>query len=210
MKIEIRNERKEEEFEVENLVRESFWNVYRPGCSEHLILHNYRKDENYVEDLSKVITLDGKIIGQIMFSEAEVRNKNTKEIIKGLTFGPICILPQFQKLGLGEKLISYTIEKAKKARYPFIIIFGSPDYYHKYGFITAKDLGIFIEKQKEDDDFPFVMIKVLDDEYTTIFKEQGTWIYKDPEGYKIDLEELEAFDKKFPKKIKEKREGQLE
>ena len=70
--ITIRLERKEEYREVENMVRESFWNVYRPGCMEHFMLHELRKDVAFVPELDFVMELDGTLIGQNMFMRAAI------------------------------------------------------------------------------------------------------------------------------------------
>lgn len=61
----IRQEREEDEATVENLVREAFWNVYRPGCQEHYVLHRLRASPNFVRELAFVMEGDGRIIGQI-------------------------------------------------------------------------------------------------------------------------------------------------
>lgn len=61
----IRQERAEDEATVENLVREAFWNVYRPGCQEHDVLHRLRASPNFVRELAFVMEGDGRIIGQI-------------------------------------------------------------------------------------------------------------------------------------------------
>ena len=63
----IRLEKKEEHRTVENLVRESFWNVYRPGCSEHYVIHVLRDDPAFVKELDFVMERDGVLIGQNMF-----------------------------------------------------------------------------------------------------------------------------------------------
>lgn len=63
----IRLEKKEDYKEVENLVRESFWNVYRPGCSEHYVIHVLRNDPLFVPELDLVMEKDGRLIGQNMF-----------------------------------------------------------------------------------------------------------------------------------------------
>lgn len=57
--IEIRPTRPDEFRKTEELVREAFWNVYRPGCTEHFVLHCLRKDPAFVPDLDLVLTLDG-------------------------------------------------------------------------------------------------------------------------------------------------------
>ena len=58
---EIRNERVEEQREVENLIRESFWNVYRPGCLEHYVMHCLRKDPAFIPELNFVMTAEGNL-----------------------------------------------------------------------------------------------------------------------------------------------------
>ena len=68
----IRLERENEYHEVENLVRESFWNVYRPGCLEHYVLHQLRNDPAFVPELDFVMTLDGQLIGQNMYMKAVI------------------------------------------------------------------------------------------------------------------------------------------
>lgn len=62
--ISFRLERKEDYLAVENLVRESFWNVYRPGCLEHYVLKKLRDCPQFVRELDFVMELDGEIIGQ--------------------------------------------------------------------------------------------------------------------------------------------------
>jgi len=72
----IRNERKEEQREVEFLVRESFWNVYRPGCLEHYVLNHLRDDADFIPELNFVMEKDGRIIGQNMFMKAVIKADN--------------------------------------------------------------------------------------------------------------------------------------
>ena len=63
--LNIRLENETEYREVENLVRESFWNVYRPGCLEHFVLHELRKDPDFVSELDLVLEKDGKTLARI-------------------------------------------------------------------------------------------------------------------------------------------------
>lgn len=208
MNIEIREELPNEYHEVENLVREAFWNVYRPGCAEHLILHQFRNHPHYLKNLSKVLLIDGKLVGQIMFSNAKLRNEKTGQIKEIATFGPFAILPDFQKQGLGEKLAQYSISQAREEGISHLVIFGNPDYYHKYGFVTASDYGIYLDEQNKEEVLEFVMVLDLQKD-ASVTPENGPWLYRDPEGYEVDEEELTAFDSGFPLKKKEKRPGQL-
>lgn len=203
--MKIRLENKNDYFEVETLTREAFWNVYRPGCFEHLVVHNLRKDKCFVKELDYVIEEKGKIIANIVYAKGKLKLENGKseEI---LLFGPASVLPEYQKQGYGKKIIQYTMQKAKELGFNEIVITGNPEYYRKYGFESASKYNIFYEGMDKSEESPFFMICILNREK---FNHTGGF-YSDPECYNVDEKELEEFDKKFPLKIKEKREGQLE
>lgn len=201
----IRLEEEKDYFETENLTREAFWNVYREGCFEHLIIHNLRKDKSFAKELDYCIEIDNKIIANIVYAKGKLKleNGNIREI---LIFGPVSVLPEYQKKGYGEKLINYTIEKAKELGYDAIVIMGNPNYYKKFGFESCSKYKIYYEGLDKNEEAPFFMIKILNDNNIENLK----GIYSDPDCYKADEKELEEFDKKFPFKIKEKIEGQIE
>lgn len=201
----IRLEEEKDYFETENLTREAFWNVYREGCFEHLIIHNLRKDKSFVKELDYCIEIDNKIIANIVYAKGKLKleNGNIREI---LIFGPVSVLPKYQKKGYGEKLINYTIEKAKELGFDAIVIMGNPNYYKKFGFESCSKYKIYYEGIDKKEETPFFMIKILNDNNIENLK----GIYSDPDCYKADEKELEEFDKKFPFKIKEKIEGQIE
>lgn len=200
--MKIRLEEEKDYFEVENLTREAFWNVYRPGCFEHLVIHKLRNDAVFVKELDYVIEEESKIVANIVYAKGRLtlEDGNIKDT---LIFGPVSVLPEYQKKGYAEKLINYTLELASRMGYPFVLITGNPNYYKKYGFESASKYGIYYEGMSKEDESPFFMIKVLDESKLV----RG--IYSDPEVYNIDENELEEFDKHFPIKAKEKREGQL-
>ena len=195
----IRLEEEKDYFETENLTREAFWNVYREGCFEHLIIHNLRKDKSFVKELDYCIEIDNKIIANIVYAKGKLKleNGNIREI---LIFGPVSVLPEYQKKGYGEKLINYTIEKAKELGFDAIVIMGNPNYYKKFGFESCSKYKIYYEGLDKNEEAPFFMIKILNDNNIENLK----GIYSDPDCYKADEKELEEFDKKFPFKIKEK------
>lgn len=201
----IRLEEEKDYFETENLTREAFWNVYREGCFEHLIIHNLRKDKSFVKELDYCIEIDNKIIANIVYAKGKLKleNGNIREI---LIFGPVSVLPEYQKKGYGEKLINYTIEKAKELGFDTIVIMGNPNYYKKFGFESCSKYKIYYEGLDKNEEAPFFMIKILNDNNIENLK----GIYSAPDCYKADEKELEEFDKKFPFKIKEKIEGQIE
>lgn len=198
----IRLEQEKDYFEVENLTREAFWNVYRPGCDEHFVLHNMRADARFVKELDYVIELDGIIVANIVYALGYLTldNGEKRDI---LIFGPVSVLPQYQKQGFAERLINFTLEKAKALGYNCVAITGNPDYYKKYGFVSASTFGVYYEGMDKSDDAPFFMIKQLGD----IPVQSG--VYSDPECYHAREEDVALFDKQFPPKVKEKREGQL-
>lgn len=195
----IRLEEEKDYFEVEQLTREAFWNVYRKGCFEHLIIHNLRKSKSFVKELDYCIEVENKIIANIVYAKGNLKLENgtTREI---LIFGPVSVLPEYQKKGYGEKLINYTIEKAKKLGYDAIVITGNPNYYKKFGFESCSKYKIYYEGLDKNEEAPFFMIKILNDNNIENLK----GIYSDLDCYKVDEKELEEFDKKFPFKIKEK------
>lgn len=203
--ITIRLEQERDYFEVENLTREAFWNLYRPGCFEHLTLHNLRKDACFVPELDYVLEENGKIIANIVYAKGTlVLDDGGKRDI--LLFGPVSVLPEYQGKGYGSKLINFTLDKAKQMGYPAVVITGNPTYYSKYGFESASKYGIFYEGMARSEEVPYFMVKVFDSHEIKTMK--GT--YSDPKCYSIDEKELEEFDNAFPYKVKEVRPGQLQ
>ena len=201
--MEIRLEKRTDYKEVEFLVREAFWNVYRPGCYEHLIIHNMRHDSSFIPQLDYIIEKDNKIIAQIAYSTTDLCDGHGK-IEKVVTLGPVCVHPDYQRRGFGSKIIEYTLEKAKQMGIPYVFTVGDENFYSRFGFEDASKYKV--QFNDFDGETPFFMIKVLNEDNIECIA--GT--YKDNECFKVDEEELESFDKKFPQKNKEKREGQLD
>lgn len=190
--MKIRLEEEKDYFEVENLIREAFFNVYRPGCFEHLVVHKLRNDKVFLNTLDYVISEDNKIIANIVYAKGTLNSEDV------LIFGPVSVLPSYQKKGYGTKIINYTLNKAASMGYPFVLITGNPDYYKKFGFESASKYNIYYDGMAKSEEAPFFMIKVLNKDI--IDKYHG--IYKDPEIYNVTEEELKEFDKFFPKKKK--------
>ena len=137
----IRSEKKEEYREVENLVRESFWNVYRPGCLEHYVLNQLRDDPAFVKELDFVMEKDGRLIGQNMFMRAKIKADDGRDI-PIMAMGPICIAPELKRKGYGKILLDYSLEKAKELGCGAVCFEGNIDFYGKSGFTTADKFGI--------------------------------------------------------------------
>ena len=200
----IRLERKEEYREVENLVRESFWNVYRPGCLEHYVLNQLRNDAAFVPELDFVMELDGKIIGQNMFMKTVI-NADGGGDVPVLTMGPIGITPELKRRGYGKKLLDYSLEKAAEMGFGAVLFEGNIGFYGKSGFDYASKFGIRYHDLPEDADASFFLCKEL----ITGYLDGVTGVYQTPQGYYVPDADVEEFDKGFPKKEKLKLPGQL-
>ena len=200
----IRLERKEDYPETENLVRESFWNVYRPGCYEHYVLSLLRNDPDFIPELDFVMEKDGEIIGQNVFVKALIKADDGKDI-PILTMGPICITPRLKRHGYGKILLDYSLEKAKEMGFTAVCFEGNIDFYGKSGFKTASTFGIRYHGMPDGDDAPFFLCKEL----VPGCLDGITSVYKTPDIYYVSEESVEKFDEKFPEKEKLKLPGQL-
>ena len=150
----IRLEKKEEYREVENMVRESFWNVYRPGCLEHYVLNQLRDDPAFVKELDFVMEKDGRLIGQKMFMRANIKTDDGRAI-PIMTMGPICFTPELKTKGYGKILLDYSLEKAKELGCGAVCFEGNIDFYGKSGFTTADKFGIRYHSLPEGEDASF-------------------------------------------------------
>lgn len=200
----IRLERKDEQRDVEFLVREAFWNVYRPGCLEHFVLNQLRDNPDFVPELDFVMEKDGKLIGQNIFMRAVIKADDGRDI-PIMTMGPICIAPEFKRKGYGKILLDYSLEKAAEMGAGAVCFEGNIDFYGKSGFKTASTFGIRYHGVPEGEDASFFLCKELKAGYL----DGITGVYATPQGYFVDEAAAEEFDKAFPPKEKLKLPGQL-
>ena len=200
----IRLEKEEDYRGVENLVRESFWNVYRPGCSEHYVIHVLRDDPAFVKELDFVMEKDGKIIGQNMFMKTIIEADDGRTI-PVLTMGPIGITPELKRKGYGKALLDYSIEKATGMGFGAVLFEGNIDFYGKSGFDYASKFGIRYHDLPEDADASFFLCKELNPGYL----DDVTGVYQTPQGYYVDDADVDEFDKEFPPKEKLRLPGQI-
>ena len=202
--IVIRLEKKEEYREVENMVRESFWNVYRPGCYEHYVLNQLRNDPAFVPELDFVMEQEGELIGQNMFMRANIKSDDGRDI-PIMTMGPICITPSLKRKGYGKILLDFSLEKAKALGCGAVCFEGNIDFYGKSGFTYASSFGIRYHGVPEGEDVSFFLCKELIPGYL----DGVTGEYQTPRGYFVDEKAVEMFDKEFQIKEKLKLPGQL-
>lgn len=196
MELIIKNADKRNYYQTENLTREAFWNLYKSGCDEHLVLHQIRESSSYIKELDHLVIYEGVITGHLISSKARVIDEQNKEH-EVLCVGPFSVSPSLQNKGIGTKLLDYSISEAKRMGFKGMILFGNPDYYHRFGFRNAKEYGI---TTKDSQNFePFMALELqehgLDEAKGKFFED---------EAFSIDEERLTVFEKQFPVKRKGK------
>ena len=200
----IRLEKTEEHREVENLIREAFWNVYRPGCSEHYVMHLLRDDPAFVKELDLVMEQNGRLIGQNMFMRTVI-DADDGTAVPILTMGPICVAPGLKRKGFGKRLLDHSLQKAAELGFGAVLFEGNIAFYGKSGFDYAEKFGIRYHDLPEGADASFFLCRELIPGYL----DGITGVYRTPQGYYVDDDSVEAFDKDFPPKEKQRLPGQL-
>ncbi len=188
--LEIRREREPEYHDTEEMTMRAFWNKHHRGCNEHLLVHKLRDSEDYLPELSRVAVKDGRIIGGIFYSRAWLKKGEQKKEI--LTFGPLCVDPDWQGTGVGEMLLQETMTAAREAGYPGIVILGEPDYYPLRGFVTCDRFGITTPEGKNFDAFMGVEL------VPGALSEFGGSFYESEIFEQLSAEEEEVFSVQFP------------
>ncbi|MBM4102896.1 MAG: N-acetyltransferase [Planctomycetes bacterium] len=201
MNISIRLEEKQDYKKVEYLIREAFWDLYRPGCVEHLIVHNIREVRAFVGELSYVACDGDTVVGNIIYSKAKVVDDKNK-VFEVLCMGPFGVLPPFQKKGIGSLLMNHSIKKARELGFKAIVIFGDPKYYQRFGFVNAGNYGITTPSGENFDAFMALELSggALDG---IAGKFYGDTVFE------VKDEELEVFEREFPYKEKHVTDTQL-
>ncbi|SDH84687.1 Predicted N-acetyltransferase YhbS [Desulfosporosinus hippei DSM 8344] len=184
--IEIRNEEEADYERVEEITRKSFWNLYIPGCNEHYLVHVMRSHKDFLTELDLVIEVDNQIIGNIMYTKTKLMDESGEEK-DILTFGPVCILPEYQRKGYGKKLMEYSFEQAAALDYDVIVIFGNPNNYVSSGFKSCKKYNVC----HENGTYPAaMMVKELKPDVLDGRK----WVYYQSPVFEIDEQEARRFD----------------
>ena len=196
----IRNEQPTDHRRVEEITREAFWNLYRPGCDEHFIVHAMRGHTDYIPELAFVIEHEGAVAGSIVYTRSKIAGENG-EATEVVTFGPVGIVPELQAKGLGRALIEHSLAAAREAGYRAVVIGGYPACYRKYGFAGAKKYGISMP----DGRF-YTGIQALPLYEGALDGVRGTLLFS--EVFVTDEETVERFDAGFPPKEKQFQESQ--
>jgi len=187
---------------VERLTREAFWNVYRPGCVEHYLLHRLRDSAGYLPQMHTLAVAGDDIAGSIVYSRSRVEGLDGRAW-DTLTFGPLSVVPARQRQGIGSALVRHTLTIAREAGERAVLIFGSPDYYGRFGFVPASRHGITLPDGSSMDAFmalplyPGALDGVLG-----VFREDAAF-----GGIRDDA--VDAYDEAFPPKVKMTLPGQI-
>lgn len=186
MNIKIRQEQETDYRRVEEITRKAFWNLYVPGCNEHYLVHVMRSHEDFLPELDLVIEVDGQIVGNIMYTRTRLVDESGEEK-DILTFGPVCILPEYQRKGYGKTLMEYSFKQAIALGYDLIVIFGNANNYVSRGFKSCKRFNICLE----DGTYPSaMMVKELKPDVLDGRK----WVYYQSPVFEIDEHEAGRFD----------------
>jgi putative acetyltransferase len=200
MDIIVRNEKEDDYPSVEEITREAFWNLYFPGCNEHYLVHQMRNHPDFIKEFDFVAEYDGKIVGNIMYTKAQlIDEQGFEEDI--ISFGPLSVLPGFQRKGIGSSLINHTKKIAIDAGIKAIVIFGDPHNYCRHGFKSSRDYNI----SDSGGNYPYGLL-VLELEEGALSGHK--WKYNYSDVYELNENDAEEYDKRFPKKEKGYRPSQ--
>lgn len=202
MNINIRHENQKDFRQVEEVTREAFYNLYFPGCNEHVVVHNMRSHKDYIKELSYIIEVDGEIVGSIFYTHSKIVGWDGVET-KTISFGPVSIHPKYHRMGLGRKLITHSIEEAKRLGYNAILTLGYPYHYETYGFLGGKKYDVAMPDGKFYKGL--LVLPLYDNALKNI---SGYAEFSDV--YEPTEDETESFDSTFPKKERYFKESQRE
>jgi len=189
---------------VENLTREAFWNVYKPGADEHYFVHMMRSHETFIPELAFVLEKDGEIVGNIMYTKSWLMDEagEKKEIV---SFGPICVAPEYQRQGLSKLLIEHSFAVATEMGYEAVTNFGNPGNYVGRGFVSCKKLNVCFG----ENNYPTALL-VKELVPGALGGKKWHFIPNDADACCEDTAAVEAFDAQFPPKEKGWRPSQEE
>ncbi len=179
---------------VEALTREAFWNHYGPGCDEHYLAHILRDSDDFIADLDCVAEIDGKIVGNIMYTKSRIALDSGGDLAI-LTFGPLSVLPAYQNQGVGSALVRHTLTLAQTLGYTAVIILGDPAYYSRLGFQPAEAFGIAANSN-------MFLASLQAYELKPGALQSACGLFHESPAYHMDNKASEAFDKTFPAKEK--------
>ena len=192
MIIALRTEQPADHAQTEHVTREAFWNYYVPGCNEHYLLHIMRGSTSFIPELDVVAVHGSRIVGNIVYATSVIRTDGGKEY-EVLGMGPIAVLPEYQRRGIGRRMIDYTRARAREMGFRAILLYGDPDYYSRCGFVSAEMLGI-----RTADDMYAAALQACELQKNSLSGLKGRYVEADV--YHMDEKSAAEFDRHFPAK----------
>lgn len=162
--LEIRQENKNDYEEVYNVIKTAFETAEHSDGTEQDLVVALRKSNSFIPELSLVAVQDNKIIGYILFTKIVIGK------YEELALAPLGILPEYQKRGIGTKLIEEGHKIAKNLGYHYSIVLGSEKYYPKLGYIPASQYGIIAPFEVPNENFMAIKLNNTNKEITGVVK----------------------------------------
>ena len=156
--IEIRKEQKSDYEEVYNVVKTAFEKAKESDGNEQDLVVALRKSSNFIPELSLVAKKDNKIVGYILFTKIQIGK------FEELALAPLAVLPEYQRQGVGSKLIEEGHKIAKEMGYHYVVVLGSDKYYPKFGYEKASKYGIKPPFDVPDENFMVIKLNDLSEE----------------------------------------------
>jgi len=188
--------------ETENVIREAFWDVYKPGCDEHLIAHKLRASQAFVPELDYVACEGARLVGNIMYSRARVIDErgDSEEV---LCLGPIAVLPERQGSGIGAALMAETLLRARELGFRGVFLYGNPGYYARFGFVDARRFTVQTSAGENADYFMGLELRG-----GSLAGISGR--FHEDSVFMVGEDELEDFERGFPAREKHRTPTQLQ
>ncbi|MBE7150579.1 N-acetyltransferase [Bacillus mycoides] len=137
--VTIRQEQKNDYRKTEEVVKEAFLNEEFSDKKEHELVKRIRECDAFIPELS-IVAVDKETVGHIMLSKITIEQDGTT--VDSVALAPVSVARGHQKKGIGGKLITAALEKAKELGYGSVVVLGHPEYYPKFGFKKASDWNI--------------------------------------------------------------------
>lgn len=184
---------------TESLIRDAFWDLYRPGCVEHLVTHQLRSGPDVLLDL--LIQDETQLLGCLLATRARLIHPDGRQSAV-CSLGPIAVVPGSQRQGIGSGLITRALEQLAAAGLPAVFLYGDPGYYSRFGFADAATWAV-----TTPDGGNFDAFRGLELAPGGLEGLSGRLV--DSPDFEVKPDRLAAFEQGFPARAKHRRPGQL-